>query len=196
MWLVVGLGNPGQRYHFTRHNIGFIVNDTLAKEYHIKVIQHKHHALIGSGQISEASVVIAKPLTYMNRSGIAVREMLSGFKLEVKDLIIVCDDFHLPLGTIRVRRQGSSGGHHGLESIIEQLGTAQFNRLRIGIGEPEEEDITEYVLGDFTDEELIVIKDSTEKAALAVKEIITHGINDAMNQFNKKVIPANDGLSE
>jgi peptidyl-tRNA hydrolase, PTH1 family len=196
MWLVVGLGNPGQRYHLTRHNIGFRVIDLLAKQYRIKVTQHKYHALLGSGQIDEVPVVIAKPLTYMNRSGIAVRDMLSGFHLKVADLIVISDDFHLPLGIIRVRQQGSSGGHHGLESIIEQLGTSQFNRLRIGIGEPEGEDIIEYVLGDFSKEELPIVKDSVERTALAVKEIVDQGINVAMNQFNKKIAPTNTGLPE
>jgi peptidyl-tRNA hydrolase, PTH1 family len=196
MWLVVGLGNPGQRYHLTRHNIGFKVIDLLAKQYRIKVTQHKYHALFGSGQIGEASVVIAKPLTYMNRSGIAVGEMLSGFHLKVTDLIVISDDFHLSLGIIRVRQQGSSGGHHGLESIIEHLGTSQFNRLRIGIGEPEGEDIVEYVLGDFSKEELHIVEDSIEKTALAVKEIVDQGIKVAMNQFNKKIAQTNPELPE
>jgi peptidyl-tRNA hydrolase, PTH1 family len=196
MWLVVGLGNPGQRYHLTRHNIGFRVIDLLAKQYQINLTRHKYHALLGSGQIGKTPVVIAKPLTYMNRSGIAVREMLSGFHLKVTDLIIISDDFHLPLGIIRIRQQGSSGGHHGLESIIEYLGTSQFNRLRIGIDEPKGEDIVEYVLGNFSKEEFQIVIDSVEKTALAVKEIVDLGIKGAMNQFNKKNAQTNPGLLE
>jgi peptidyl-tRNA hydrolase, PTH1 family len=196
MWLIVGLGNPGQRYHLTRHNIGFSVIDLLAKQYQIKVTQHKYHAIMGAGQIGDASVAIAKPLTYMNRSGVAVREMLAGLKPQASDLIIISDDFHLPVGTIRIRRQGSSGGHHGLESIIEQLGTSEFNRIRIGIGEPEEEDVTEYVLGDFFREEIGLVEESIEKASLAVTEIVEYGINEAMNKYNKKVSQTNTGLSE
>lgn len=196
MWLVVGLGNPGQRYHLTRHNIGFNVIDLLAKQYRIKMTQHKYHAVMGSGQIDEADVVLAKPLTYMNRSGTAVRELLSGLKLPVSDLIVISDDFHLPVGTIRVRRQGSSGGHHGLESVIEQLGTSQFNRLRIGIGEPEEAEVTEFVLGNFYREESALVEESIGNAALAVKEIVERGINEAMNRFNKKVAQSNTGMDE
>ncbi|MFB3895680.1 MAG: aminoacyl-tRNA hydrolase [bacterium] len=196
MWLVVGLGNPGQRYHLTRHNIGFSVIDLLAKQYRIRLTQHKYHAIIGSGQIGEAEVVIAKPLTYMNRSGTAVREILSGLKLQVSELVVISDDFHLPVGTIRVRRQGSSGGHHGLESIIEQLSTSAFNRLRIGIGEPEEEDVTDYVLGNFAREELAVVEESIEKASFAVTEIVEHGITEAMNKYNKKISQTNTGMIE
>jgi peptidyl-tRNA hydrolase, PTH1 family len=196
MWLVVGLGNPGQRYHLTRHNIGFSVIDLLAKQYRIKVTQHKYHAVMGSGQIGETAVVLAKPLTYMNRSGVAVRELLSGLKLQISDLIIISDDFHLPVGTIRVRQQGSSGGHHGLESIVEHLGASQFSRLRIGISEPIAEDVTEYVLGNFAREEFELVEESIEKAALAVQVIVDHGISEAMNRYNKKKAQTDTGLTE
>lgn len=188
MWLIVGLGNPGQRYHLTRHNIGCIVIDLLAKQHQIKVVQHKFHSLFGSGRIGNESILLAKPLTYMNRSGVAIQEMLIGFDVDLTDLIIISDDFHLPIGDIRVRRQGSAGGHHGLESIIENLGSTQFTRLRIGIGEPEGEDIVEYVLGTFARNEMDIVKESTEKAMQAVNVIIEQGINVAMNQFNKKSV--------
>ncbi|MDI6783790.1 MAG: aminoacyl-tRNA hydrolase [bacterium] len=184
MWLVIGLGNPGQRYHLTRHNVGFMVIDLLAKQHRIQVTRHKEQAVFGRGRIGNESVILAKPLTYMNRSGIAVRNLIAWFKLQATDLIVISDDFHLPVGALRIRRQGSSGGHHGLESIIENLGTAQFTRIKVGIGEPEEQDVVDYVLTEFTKVEINSIDESTEKAAQAVTTIIEQSINKAMNKFN------------
>jgi PTH1 family peptidyl-tRNA hydrolase len=185
MWLVIGLGNPGQRYHLTRHNVGFMVIDALAKQHRIRVNQHKYHTVFGTGQIGSNPVVLAKPLTYMNRSGVAVQDLIAGFKLQSTDIIVINDDFHLPLGILRIRRQGTSGGHHGLESIVVHLGTSQFLRIRVGIGEPEEQDVVDYVLAEFTEDEFEVIAQSAEKAAQAVTTIIEQNINQAMNQFNK-----------
>lgn len=184
MWLIAGLGNPGQRYYLTRHNIGFMVIDLLARHNKIQISQHKYHSLIGVDRIGVEPVILAKPLTYMNRSGIAISELLSGFQLNNGNLMVISDDFHLPLGTIRIRRQGSSGGHHGLESIIDSLGTTQFARIRVGIGEPDGEEVVDYVLREFPENELEIIKDSCDKATQAVNDILELGINQAMNRFN------------
>jgi len=181
---VVGLGNPGQRYRLTRHNIGFMVVDVLAQQTGIKISQYKCHAVFGKGRLGNVPVVLAKPLTYMNESGIAVAELLNRFKVSATTAIIISDDFHLPLGKIRIRRLGSSGGHHGLESIIEKLGTAEFIRVRIGIGEPVENDVVEFVLSEFTDDEIEQIESSVVQSAESVSVIIEQGITQAMNQFN------------
>ncbi|MCX7919442.1 MAG: aminoacyl-tRNA hydrolase [bacterium] len=184
MWLVVGLGNPGIRYSNTRHNLGFMVVDRLAEQLGIPLRQHQCHSLTGKGKLGVEEIVLAKPLTYMNQSGIAVRELLHRLQLSPSSLIVISDDFHLPLGKLRIRRQGTSGGHHGLESIAEQLGTTQFMRVRIGIGKPEGNEVVDFVLSEFSAQEMEQITLGVMKAAEAVMVIIKYGITQAMNQYN------------
>ena len=150
MKLIVGLGNPGKEYEFTRHNVGFRVVDLLAKRWQIEMSTEKFHAWFGRGMIREDQAVLLKPTTFMNRSGRAVLAAVRFYQLEEPDLVTILDDVALELGRLRMRRQGSAGGHNGLQSIISHLGTSEFARLRIGVGpRPEREEMVDHVLGAF-----------------------------------------------
>lgn len=185
MKLIVGLGNPGDEYIRTRHNIGFMVADLLADRNRIALNQSKFKAIIGKGQIGSADVIVAKPQTYMNRSGESVSSLLSFFKSNPSDCIVVCDDLELPLGKIRVRGKGGHGGHNGLRSIIEQIGSQEFIRVRVGIGRPKDESqVSDYVLGPFSKAEKPAIDDAMERASNAVEAIVTEALEAAMNRFN------------
>ena len=185
MKLVVGLGNPGDDYARTRHNIGFMVADSLAEKNHIILNQAKFKALIGKGEIGGEDVIVAKPQTYMNRSGESVSSLLSFFKLDPPDCIVVCDDLDLPPGEVRVRAKGGHGGHNGLRSIIDLIGNQEFVRVRVGIGRPEGASyVSGYVLTPFLKDEKPVIEDAIEKASKAVETIIAEGVEAAMNKFN------------
>ena len=183
--LIVGLGNPGQGYARHRHNVGFRVVETLADRHRLAFDRLQHRARVGIGRIAGARVVLAKPLTYMNRSGESVGPLLHWYKLSRKQLLVIYDDLDISLGTLRLRPEGGSGGHHGLRSIIDRLGSGEFARLRVGIGRPPAGwDPADYVLSPFTADELPVVVDVSDRAAMAVERWLVDGIEAAMNEFN------------
>lgn len=185
MFLIVGLGNPGPRYANTRHNMGFDTVDLLSRKYGIKVSKIAHKALIGEGTAEGRRIVLAKPQTYMNLSGESVRDIVAWYKTPLSNVILVYDDIDIEFGRIRIRPKGSSGSHNGMKSVIYQLESDEFPRVRIGIGKPPEGyDLADYVLGRFTKEEREIIDASIERAACAIGVIITLGIDEAMARYN------------
>lgn len=185
--VIVGLGNPGNKYENTRHNIGFRTIDYISRKYGIKVDRLRHKALTGDGTINDERVLLVKPQTFMNLSGESVRDIMEWYKIPPGSIIVIYDDADLPVGTIRVRPKGSSGTHNGMKSIIYQLQSDDFPRIRIGIGNaPEGWDLADYVLGRFNSEESAVIGQSIERAADAAVAVITGGISLAMNRYNGK----------
>ncbi|MEW6381142.1 MAG: aminoacyl-tRNA hydrolase [bacterium] len=186
MQLIVGLGNPGSRYRRTRHNIGFQSVDALASAYQIQLSHTDSVSQWGRGTIRGKEVLLVKPQTYMNLSGKAVLTFLSYYHLTYQDLLVIHDDMDLPLGRIRIRGQGRSGGHRGIESIIQCLGTSQFPRLRIGIGRPcGQQEPKEYVLKEFSEEEQTIVAKVIETTVQCVEVILDEGILTAMNRFNR-----------
>ncbi len=183
MKLIVGLGNPGGKYAGTRHNLGFDVAGVVASRWGIPLTTEKFHAWFGKGEISGEPVVLIKPTTYMNRSGRAVVAAGRFFKLELEDLLVITDDLALPLGRLRMRMDGSSGGHNGLQSIIDRLGSQQWCRLRIGAGTPLG-NATTHVLGRFGEDEEEVMQRARARAADAVECWIEHGVDLTMTRFN------------
>lgn len=188
MYIIAGLGNPGQKYEGTRHNIGFQVLDELAKKYDIKILESKFMGLIGKGMIQGQKAILLKPHTYMNLSGECIGEAVSYFKIdETAELIVVADDISLDVGQIRIRKKGSAGGHNGLKNIIAHLGHEAFIRIRMGVGDkPKGYDLADYVLGHFSREEEEQLTDSRKKAVLAIETIISDGPDKAMNLYNQK----------
>lgn len=186
MYLIVGLGNPGSQYARTRHNLGFMVLDELGRRWQIEIDKRKFEGRAGGGQIGGQPALLLKPETFMNRSGTSVRAALDFYKLEAKDLVVILDDLALPVGQIRVRNQGSAGGHHGLEDVIRHAGTNQVGRVRVGIGAPPPMiDAVEYVLGGFRSEEQPVIERAIVQAADAVETILAQGYTRAMEKYNR-----------
>jgi PTH1 family peptidyl-tRNA hydrolase len=189
MKLIVGLGNPGTKYRFTRHNVGFLVIDDLADRFDIPVSQKKFDALYGKGKIGTTPVMLAKPQTFMNLSGYAVQKLLDYFQTEIKDLIVIHDDLDLPFQSIRLKSGGGHGGHKGLMSIIEQNGTGDFSRVRLGIGKPVHKGLVDsYVLELFSREEMEFLPHIVEQASQAIMELLSSGIQAAMNQYHGKTI--------
>lgn len=190
MYIIVGLGNPGTKYDNTRHNIGFMVMDALAKEYNIDVLDKKHKALIGKGVIEGQHVILAKPQTFMNLSGESVCELIDYYKVDSEcELIVIYDDISLPVGALRIRTKGSAGGHNGIKNILHHLGSDVFLRIKVGVGEkPSKMDLADYVLGHFTQEEQQSEKEAAKRCVEAVKLLITGKTEEAMNQFNRKVV--------
>lgn len=189
-YLIIGLGNPGPEYAGTRHNVGFMVVELLAQRHRIPLKEAKHGARVGEGSIAGEPVALAKPLTFMNLSGRAVRPLMHRYSLTPEQVIVVYDDADLPLGKIRLRARGSAGGHGGLKSIIASLGSSEFPRVRIGIGRSAGGDMIDHVLSRFGHGERPVVEAAIERAADAVEAIVTHGIEAAMNRFNA---PAPEG---
>lgn len=188
MFCIVGLGNPEKKYENTRHNIGFDVIDAIAEKYSIAVRERGFKALFGKGVIGGQRVILVKPQTYMNLSGESVREVTDYYKIDAEEeLIVVSDDVSLETGGIRIRKKGSAGGHNGLKNIILHLGTENFKRIRMGVGEkPKDWDLVDYVLGHFPKEEREKVDQSIRDAVEAVKIMVTEGPDKAMNEFNKK----------
>lgn len=185
MKIVVGLGNPGSKYAGTRHNVGFSVIDELAERYAIKVETKKHKALIGKGVYEGEQVILAMPQTYMNLSGESVREIMNFYKCTADDLIVVYDDIDLAVGRLRVRERGSAGGHNGMKNIIQQIGSQDFVRVRVGIGSrPAQMELADYVLSRFGKNELESIRQSCAYACDAISMIITDTAVSAMNKYN------------
>ena len=187
MKIIVGLGNPGIKYRRTRHNLGFMVVDTLAAQRNLTFRRGRNRGkcLQVEGQIGKEQVLLVKPLTYMNLSGESVSSVVNYYHLPLEDFLVVCDDVHLDLGRLRMRRSGSAGGHNGMESIIKQLGSEVFPRLRIGVGEPPEwMDMMSYVLGVFPRTEAKQLPEIIARAVMAVETWIYYGVDEAMNKYN------------
>ncbi|MGE5373085.1 MAG: aminoacyl-tRNA hydrolase [Solirubrobacterales bacterium] len=185
MKLIVGLGNPGPEYKGTRHNIGFTVVEELARSLGVKKERTASQAMVGEASYLGETVLIAKPLTYMNLSGRAVKSLIQKNRIAPPELIVISDDLDLELGRIRIRPGGGSGGQKGLKSIMQELGTNEFSRLRIGIGRPIGDEVVDYVLTRFNREESEIIQASVTRAAEALKTWIESGIERAMNEFNR-----------
>lgn len=185
MYIIAGLGNPGEKYDNTRHNAGFLTIDALASRYNIDIREKAHKALIGKGMIDGQKVILAKPQTYMNVSGESIRALVDYYKIAQDELIIIFDDISLEPGQLRIRKKGSAGGHNGIKSIIAHLGTQEFTRIKVGVGEkPEKMDLADYVLGRFLKEEQDTMKEAFENAAGAAAAIVTQGADTAMNLYN------------
>lgn len=188
MYIIVGLGNPDREHQATRHNIGWDAITRLSDDFNIPLNSRKHKAICGSGMIEGEKVLLAQPLTYMNLSGLCVRELVDYYKISLDQLIVIYDDINLEPGQLRIRKKGSAGGQKGMKSIIEQLGTDEFARIRIGIGDkPPGWDLADYVLSRFTSEEQPVIRKALKNASDACRLIISSGIDAAMNKYNKKL---------
>jgi PTH1 family peptidyl-tRNA hydrolase len=187
MKLIVGLGNPGPQYETTRHNIGWLVVDAFAKKFRIDVTTHEKNALTGTGRVAGGSVMVAKPLTYMNLSGEAVKLLVNAYLESTDDLIVVYDDIDLPVGKLRIRPNGSSGTHNGMRSIVSSLATERFPRLRFGVrGENYNERLRDYVLDDFGAEEQAVVSRGIERAVDALLLFARGDLRRAMNEFNRE----------
>lgn len=193
MKLIVGLGNPGRRYEKTRHNLGFLCVNLLAREFNIKMNKSLGNARTGKGQIGGNEVLLARPQTFMNLSGQSVRQLLNKTRTGMDDLVVIHDDLDLPVGKIRIRFGGGSGGHKGINSILQETGSRDFYRVRIGIGRPprfkdnveiQEDDVLDYVLGSFTPDEKKIIENSIPRACEAVVSLITEGLTATMNKYN------------
>lgn len=188
MKLIVGLGNPGEKYKLSRHNVGFDVIDLFRREVTIKSTErNRFFSLITEAQLEHEELILAKPQTYMNSSGKAVSALALNYNIPVEHIYVIYDDLNLELGLLRIRRSGSAGGHKGVQSIIDSLESQNFPRLRIGIGQPPQDvDAIDYVLGDFTPEERNIIEKTEIMASEALKMILLQGIEPVMNKFNSR----------
>ncbi|ADM36113.1 aminoacyl-tRNA hydrolase [Bacillus spizizenii] len=188
MLVIAGLGNPGKNYENTRHNVGFMVIDQLAKEWNIELNQNKFNGLYGTGFVSGKKVLLVKPLTYMNLSGECLRPLMDYYDVDNGDLTVIYDDLDLPTGKIRLRTKGSAGGHNGIKSLIQHLGTSEFDRIRIGIGRPVNGmKVVDYVLGSFNKEEVPDIDGAIDKSVKACEASLSKPFLEVMNEFNAKV---------
>jgi PTH1 family peptidyl-tRNA hydrolase len=195
MRLVVGLGNPGERYRRTRHNVGFMVVDALAARAGVRRGRDEADAWVCEAEAGGEPVLLVKPLTFMNRSGIALERLLSAYAAAPADLVTVLDDVALELGRLRIRERGSHGGHNGLRSIIEVLGTDDFPRVRVGIRQGEPDDLADYVLSEFPKEDVLVVQEMIGLAADAVESVLREGAPAAMTRYNgRRPEPAGPGL--
>jgi PTH1 family peptidyl-tRNA hydrolase len=185
LWIIVGLGNPGLRYRSSRHNVGFRILDRLARASNIGLSQRRAKAVVGEGEVDGHRVVLAKPRTFMNRSGDAVTYLMDRFRAKPQQILIVYDEMDLPPGRIRIRPGGSAAGHNGLKSIIGAVSTQQFPRLRVGIGKPGlgQDDIS-FVLGSFPIDENKLVTEATERAVEAALCVVHEGVDQAMNRYN------------
>lgn len=186
MYLIVGLGNPGERYAQTRHNAGFMVASLIAENNNITLNKTGCNAIYGKGKICGEDAIVALPQTYMNESGNAVRELMAYFKININSVIVIYDDMDIDVGSIRIKPDGSAGSHNGMKSVIFHLNSDKFARIRIGIGRPEYNDTVDFVLGKFPLSQIEDLKFAIESAAEATELIIAKGIDNAMNKYNKK----------
>lgn len=187
MKLIIGLGNPGKEYMNTRHNVGFNAVDALADKYNISINKSKFKALHGEGKLGNEKIVLVKPQTYMNLSGECVKSFATWYKVDPKDILVIYDDISLPPGKLRIRIKGSAGGHNGIKSIIQHLGTNEFERIKVGIGEkPQGWNLADYVLSRFTHAEMKIIDETMDDITSATDLIIEKGIQQAMNKYNPK----------
>ena len=185
-FIIAGLGNPGPKYDNTRHNAGFMVIDALAKELGVQISKNKFHALIGDGEISGHRCMLVKPLTFMNNSGESIRDISSFYKISAPNIIIISDDISLDVGRIRIRRNGSAGGHNGLKSIFELTGTTDYPRIKVGVGnKPSPDyDLVKHVLGKFSKEEQALLNTAIDNACGALNLMVNGEIDKAMNLYN------------
>ena len=183
MWLIIGLGNPGRKYAKTRHNLGYMVIDAIALKFSISLKGKAKNFVYGRGIIEEKDVLLIKPITFMNRSGTAVKDVLRKFQ-KISAIIVIHDDLDLDTGVIRIKKNGSSGGHKGIESIIQITGTKDFLRLKIGIGRPEMVPPEDYVLSSFPKREQALVKKSIDKAVHAIETILNKGVSYTQNAFH------------
>lgn len=186
MYVVIGLGNPGNEYRMTRHNIGFEVIDYMAGQNNIKVNKIKFRGVYGECNIAGEKIILLKPQTYMNLSGNSVREVCEFYKIPPENIIVICDDIAIEPGKIRIRAKGGAGGHNGLKSIIYNLRTEEFIRIRLGVGTPktDEYSLPDFVLGRFTKEDIPVMETAISRAINAVSDIIKEDVGYAMNKYN------------
>ena len=185
MYLVIGLGNPEAEYSKTRHNMGFNTINKIAQQYNIEINKNKFQGLYESAVIEGKKVILVKPQTYMNLSGNCVKEIADFYKVQKEEILVIYDDMDIEPGKIKIRKKGSGGGHNGMKSIIQMLGTEEFPRIRIGIGRPEHNgDEINYVIGAIPEGEIHKLEEGVEKAKDAVIEILKNGIDSAMNKFN------------
>lgn len=183
MFLIIGLGNPGDEYRHTRHNVGFDVIDFMADKYNIKLNRIKFKGTYGDGIIGGEKAILLKPSTYMNLSGESVSEAANFYKIPKENIIIIYDDVSLSVGRMRVRPEGSAGGHNGIKNIIQHLSSEVFPRVRVGVGQPTN-GLIPHVLGHFPKEERETLEKLFPAAAEAAETIITHGVTEAMNRYN------------
>lgn len=184
MKIIVGLGNPGPRYETTRHNAGFLVLDLLAEKWHMDFKKQAHFSLIADGRVAGEKVILMKPMTYMNLSGKAVGDAVGFYKIDMAELLVVYDDMDLDVGRLRIKQGGSGGGHNGMNSIIHQLAGQDISRIKIGIGRPDREQASDYVLMPFPDQDWALVKPAIEKGAEAAELWFREGVFAAMNQYN------------
>lgn len=191
-WLIVGLGNPGAQYEFTRHNAGFLTIDRLAKKCNVTIDRIKFKGLSADAMVCGKRVLFLKPQTYMNHSGQSVQEAAEFYKIPPDRICVIFDDISLPVGRLRIRRKGSDGGHNGIKSILYLLGSDQFPRIKIGVGaKPHPDyDLADWVLSRFTREEGILLEETMEKGAQALQLIVQGNIAEAMNRFNQNQYPS------
>ena len=192
MFVIAGLGNPGKKYENTRHNMGFITIDQLASKHDIKVDKLKFKALVGEGRIAGQKVVLVKPQTYMNLSGESIREIMHFYKLEPEELIVIYDDIDIETGSVRIRKFGSAGTHNGMKSVVYQLQSDRFPRIRIGIGDKRKGNLADFVTGGFSKDEVPILEEAVASSINAVECIVVSGIDKAMNQYNIKKKPKKD----
>ena len=185
MYIIAGLGNPGSKYENTRHNMGFKAIDAMASEFGIDVNRAKFKGLIGEGRIGSEKVILLKPQSYMNLSGQSVREIMNFYKIPEENLIVIYDDFDLPIGSIRVRKSGGPGTHNGMKSVVQELGSRKFPRVRVGIGSSDGSTI-QFVIGKVGKDEQQILNEAAEAAASAAADIIRIGIENAMNIHNTR----------
>lgn len=185
-YIIAGLGNPGPKYDGTRHNAGFMVIDALAKELGVQVNKTKFHALTGECEIDGHRCMLVKPLTFMNNSGESIRDISAFYKISPANIIIISDDISLDVGRIRIRRNGSAGGHNGLKSIFELTGTSDYPRIKVGVGgKPSPDyDLVKHVLGKFSKEERVVLDTAVKNACGAVRLMVNGEVDRAMNLYN------------
>lgn len=185
MYLIVGLGNPEKDYSNTRHNMGFNVVNQLARQYNIEINKNKFHGLYGNGMIEKEKVILLKPQTFMNLSGKSIREIIEYYKIEMEQLIVIYDDIDIEAGEIKIRKAGGAGTHNGMKSVVQELNSQAFKRIRVGIGKPErKEDLMQYVIGAIPEQEKERLDEGVHFAKEAIIEIIKNGIDTAMNKFN------------
>jgi len=193
MRLIVGLGNPGPEYEWTPHNLGFLAVDGLAEQARIRVTRPEAQAYVGRGEFAGEEVILAKPQTFMNLSGVSVRMLLDKYELDPAQMIVLVDEVDLPWGHLRIRERGSPGTHNGLKSVVSSIGTQEFLRIRLGIG-PEKVwgQLRDYVLREMGPPEREIAAQLVADAVEAVRVICTEGVSKAMSQFNRKVSPAEE----
>jgi peptidyl-tRNA hydrolase, PTH1 family len=201
--LIVGLGNPGIEYQFTPHNAGFLAVDRIAEDCGVMITNRRGRALTARAKLAGHDVLLAKPETFMNLSGLSVAALIQEFEISAKDIIVLYDELALPLGTIRIRERGSANGHNGVKSISGVLGTEEWLRIRIGVGKPALADGREikaggkdYLLSPMRKQELAVLDEVLDRARAAVEMVLTQGVGAAMNEFNRRPADPEDGTDE